>query len=485
MLEIRGLEVSYGPVEAVRGIDLDVKMRRGRRDDRPERCGQDVDAARDLRAGPVHEGTITFDGNDCRKANIEELARLGLIHVPEGRHVFPSLNVHENLQVGTTAGTGRSEGFSIDDVYDLFPPLQPLRKRDGWALSGGEQQMVAIGRALVAKPRMLLLDEPSLGLSPKFTQAVYGALAQVSDRIPMLLVEQNTVMALRHCTRAAVMVGGKLVLEGTAEELGDREALVASYLGEEPALAGEEVAASRRESKRTCGQGGDPQTGVPSAKKYHITRRGRTREINRGVNCLEETQDRCRRRCGRCHVAAAAIVSGPAGAQAGTGKKTLYCIGGFETKGESALAIPNFDDGAKLAVKDLQKKGWTSTTSASRRRGSIAASQEAAFLAGAAEEPRRLDRPARRATCSSRWARRSRPRTSRRSRSSSPSEGVKTGPSGGDNIFLLRPLNEQTYAESWSSSARPAKQLKLKDVKIGLNLVNTVVRPDGRADREA
>jgi branched-chain amino acid transport system ATP-binding protein len=243
-LEIRGLEVAYGPVQAVRGIDVDVKLGEVVALIGPNGAGK-TSTLRAVSGMVSYQGTVTFEGTDCRQANIEQLARLGVIHVPEGRRVFPSLNVHENFQVGAIAGTGRTEGFSIDDVYDLFPPLQPLRKRDGWALSGGEQQMVAIGRALVAKPRILLLDEPSLGLSPKFTQAVYGALAQVSDRIPMLLVEQNTVMALRHCTRAAVMVTGKLVLEGTAEDLADREALVASYLGEEPALTGEEVALER------------------------------------------------------------------------------------------------------------------------------------------------------------------------------------------------------------------------------------------------
>jgi len=243
-LEIRGLEVAYGPVQAVRGIDVDVNMGEVVALIGPNGAGK-TSTLRAVSGMVSYQGSVTFEGADCRKANIEQLARLGVIHVPEGRRVFPSLNVHENFQVGAIAGTGRTEGFSIDDVYDLFPPLQPLRKRDGWALSGGEQQMVAIGRALVAKPRILLLDEPSLGLSPKFTQAVYGALAQVSDRIPLLLVEQNTVMALKHCTRAAVMVTGKLVLEGTAEDLADREALVASYLGEEPALTGEEVALER------------------------------------------------------------------------------------------------------------------------------------------------------------------------------------------------------------------------------------------------
>jgi branched-chain amino acid transport system ATP-binding protein len=244
VLEIRGLAVSYGPVKAVRGIDIDVKKGEVVALIGPNGAGK-TSTLRAISGLVAYEGSIIFDGMDCRKMNVEALARAGVIHVPEGRRVFPSLNVHENLQVGAIAGVDRGEGFSIDDVYDLFPPLQPLRKRDGWALSGGEQQMVAIGRALVAKPRILLLDEPSLGLAPKFTRAVYAALAQVSDRIPMLLVEQNTVMALRHCSRAAVMVGGKFVLQGTADELADREALVASYLGEEPALAGEEVALHR------------------------------------------------------------------------------------------------------------------------------------------------------------------------------------------------------------------------------------------------
>jgi branched-chain amino acid transport system ATP-binding protein len=244
VLEVTSLEVVYGPVKAVRGIDVAVGTREIVALIGPNGAGK-TSTLRAISGLVRSTGSISFDGISCRGMSIEALARAGLIHVPEGRRVFPSLNVYENLQVGTTASAGRTDGFSIDEVFDLFPPLAPLRKRDGWALSGGEQQMVAIGRALVAKPRLLLLDEPSLGLSPKFTQAVYAALAAVSERIPMLLVEQNTVMALKHCTRAAVMVGGRLVLEGTSEDLADREALVASYLGEEPALAGEEVALHR------------------------------------------------------------------------------------------------------------------------------------------------------------------------------------------------------------------------------------------------
>jgi branched-chain amino acid transport system ATP-binding protein len=254
-LEIRGLEVSYGPVDAVRHIDLDVNRGEVVALIGPNGAGK-TSTLRAISGLVDHRGVVTFDGRDCRALNIEGLARVGLIHVPEGRHVFPSLNVHENLQLGTTASAGRTDGYTIDDVYDLFPPLRDLRTRDGWALSGGEQQMVAVGRALVAKPRLLLLDEPSLGLSPKFARIVYDALARVSDQIPMLLVEQNTVMALQHSSRAAVMVGGKLVLEGAAEDLADREALVASYLGGEPVATGE-TAALRRNEKDLNLTGGD------------------------------------------------------------------------------------------------------------------------------------------------------------------------------------------------------------------------------------
>ena len=117
-------------------------------------------------------------------------------------------------------------------MLNLFPALAPLRKRDGWALSGGEQQMVAIGRALMAGPRMLMLDEPALGLAPIVVAELFAALREVSSRLPMLIVEQNTTMALRVCTRAHVLVGGQIVMSGPSTELGGRRELINQFLGQ-------------------------------------------------------------------------------------------------------------------------------------------------------------------------------------------------------------------------------------------------------------
>jgi branched-chain amino acid transport system ATP-binding protein len=235
MLELRGLEVSYGAVEAVRGVDLHVATGEVVALIGPNGAGK-TSTLRAISGLAPSRGSIRFDGQDCRRLSVQGGARRGLIHVPEGRRVFTTLTVHENLLVGTTARRGRADVYSLDDVYDLFPALGPLRRREGAALSGGEQQMVAIGRALVAGPRLLLLDEPSLGLAPKIARSLFAALAQIATRTPLLLVEQNTVLALKISSRAAVMVNGRIVLEGSAAELTDRSALVASYLGEEPAV---------------------------------------------------------------------------------------------------------------------------------------------------------------------------------------------------------------------------------------------------------
>ena len=232
MLSIRGLTISYGAIEAVRGIQFDVNAGEVFALLGPNGAGK-TSTLRAITALTPYNGSITFEGDEVSRVGTEGLARRGLIHVPEGRHIWPTLSVHENLQVGQTARGRRDRGHTIDDVYDLFAPLRALRNRSGWALSGGEQQMVAIGRALVAGPRLLLLDEPSLGLAPIISKAVFGALSEVVKTTPVLLVEQNTVLALGVCTRAAALVAGTIALHGTAAEMSDRSALLDSYLGTE------------------------------------------------------------------------------------------------------------------------------------------------------------------------------------------------------------------------------------------------------------
>jgi branched-chain amino acid transport system ATP-binding protein len=230
MLEVRDLEVSYGAVRAVRGLSVDVADGEVAALLGPNGAGK-TSTLRAITALEPYRGSIQFEGREVRGLGPEGCAKAGLIHVPEGRHVFPTLTVHENLQIGTTAARGRP-GYSFDDVYDLFPALSTLRDRDGWALSGGEQQMVAIGRALVAAPRLLLLDEPSLGLAPIVVKAVFHALREVRQRTTILLVEQNTAQALTLADHGTVVVRGEVVLRGTPAELSDRTALLSSYLGQ-------------------------------------------------------------------------------------------------------------------------------------------------------------------------------------------------------------------------------------------------------------
>jgi branched-chain amino acid transport system ATP-binding protein len=250
MIEVRGLEVSYGAVQGVCGIDL--SMDAGERVALlgPNGAGK-TSTLRAISNLVPHRGTVVFDGVDLSKTSAENVTRMGLIQVPEGRHVFPTLTVHENLQVGTVARSGRRGGYDIDDIYDLFPTLQRRKATGGWALSGGEQQMVAIGRALVGAPRLLMLDEPSLGLAPVVSRVVFAVLAEVAKETPLLLVEQNSTMALRVCTRAFVMVGGRFVMSGAASEMNSRQELLRSYLGQRD----EAVESELREGGELTGRG--------------------------------------------------------------------------------------------------------------------------------------------------------------------------------------------------------------------------------------
>jgi branched-chain amino acid transport system ATP-binding protein len=174
-------------------------------------------------------GTVTFDGRPAAVPS-HELVRRGLVHVPEGRELFGPLTVEENLRMG--AWTRRRAASALDEVVELFPVLHERRTQRAETLSGGQQQMLAIGRALMAKPRLLMLDEPSTGLSPKLTWAVLDAIKAIRDRgVSVLLVEQNAAQALAMADRAYVLESGSAVLTGSGAELADDDRVRAAYLG--------------------------------------------------------------------------------------------------------------------------------------------------------------------------------------------------------------------------------------------------------------
>jgi branched-chain amino acid transport system ATP-binding protein len=230
MLEVEGLSVSYGPVRALDGLSLNVDAGEAVALLGANGAGKTT-TLRAITRLVASRGSVRLDGREL-PGRAHRIAKQGLVHVPEGRRLFGSLTVAENLAVGQRAGRHRESAFSLPDVYELFPALSGLRERKAWTLSGGEQQMVAVGRALLAAPRILLLDEPSLGLSPRLTEVVFDALAHIRTRTAILVVEQNAAMALEVCTRGYVLFRGKVLLEADRDVLADRERLLQAYRGE-------------------------------------------------------------------------------------------------------------------------------------------------------------------------------------------------------------------------------------------------------------
>ena len=231
LLEIEGLTASYGPVRALHGVDLDVAEGRVVAILGPNGAGKTTT----LRAvcGMVRaQGRVTYRGRDILGMPAEKVVRLGVAHVPEGRGTFNDLTVAENLRLGAYARQDKDVQADLDRWYGVFPRLAERREQKAGSLSGGEQQMLAIARAVLSRPSLLLLDEPSLGLAPRVTRELFDVLADVKTTgTSMVLVEQNAALALELADTAYVLEAGRTVLSGPATDLRGNDAVRRSYLG--------------------------------------------------------------------------------------------------------------------------------------------------------------------------------------------------------------------------------------------------------------
>ena len=233
LLEIRDLVVRYGEIEALRGVSLAVE------------AGQVVTLLGANGAGKSTTlraisgltkpaaGDIIFDGQSVAGLGPEAIVRRGISHVPEGRRVFPGLSVKENIMLGASNRRASKAEISreADAMFDLFPDIRAFSNALGWTLSGGQLQMVAVARGLMAKPRLLLLDEPSLGLAPVIVQAVFRIISEIRRTTTVLLVEQNARMGLSVADHGFVLETGRIVLDGKPDALWGNEAIRAAYLG--------------------------------------------------------------------------------------------------------------------------------------------------------------------------------------------------------------------------------------------------------------
>lgn len=234
MLEVKDLHVHYGVIEAIKGISFEVN--KGEVIALIGANGAGKTTTLHTISGLIKpsEGSVSFEGKDITKLPGHKIVSLGMAHVPEGRRVFAQLSVYENLLMGAYTRKDKEEiQNSLKMVYDRFPRLEERKNQMAGTLSGGEQQMLAMGRALMSNPGILLMDEPSMGLSPIFVNEIFDIIEKVSAAgTTVLLVEQNAKKALSIADRAYVLETGKIVLSGKAEELMNDDSIKKAYLGE-------------------------------------------------------------------------------------------------------------------------------------------------------------------------------------------------------------------------------------------------------------
>ena len=234
-LEINDLHVFYGKIEAIKGITLHVNQGEIITLIGANGAGKTTTLKTISGLRLVSSGSIIFDGKDISKVEAHKRVELGISQVPEGRGIFPGMTVLENLEIGKYFRKNRKNEMAEDlaEVYELFPRLKERASQAGGTLSGGEQQMLAIGRALMSRPKVLLLDEPSMGLAPMMIQNIFNIITRINKELgtTILLVEQNAQQALQRAHRAYVLETGKIVKEAVAKDLLNDPDVKAAYLG--------------------------------------------------------------------------------------------------------------------------------------------------------------------------------------------------------------------------------------------------------------
>jgi len=233
ILSLKNLETRYGQIYALKGINLEVRKGEIVTLLGANGAGKSTTLKTISSLIPACSGSVEFMGVDITKVEPHKVVEMGVIHVPEGRRIFKELTVRENLELGSFTLKDDSERkMRIENVFELFPVLKERHKQMGGFLSGGEQQMLAIGRALMVNPKVLLLDEPSMGLAPIIVQGIMNIIKQINEQgTTILLVEQNAKVALKLAHRGYVLETGSIVMEGDASVLSKDESIVKAYLG--------------------------------------------------------------------------------------------------------------------------------------------------------------------------------------------------------------------------------------------------------------